>query len=139
MKMKYLIASFVLLSLSCTQTKESESANVTANENAKIDYSDYVHIKHLNHRDSMSADELALFDLLEKTIMENTTVKDHKFEFNLSKESFINRGIPEKYYDLLMKNFEEINHYQETEQSVKLNLDSLWQENVKAYKERLAY
>jgi hypothetical protein len=35
-----------------------------------------------------------------------------------------------------MKDIADNNRYLETEQSVKLNLDSLWQENVKAYKER---
>lgn len=68
--------------------------------------------------------------------LENVTVENNKFAFKLDKDSFLNMGIPEKYYDLLMKNIADNNRYLETGQSVKLNLDSLWQEIVKAYKER---
>ena len=135
MRVKYLSIMFALLTVSCNQTKlwKTATGDVAENVVAKIDYSDYVHIK---PRDSLSAEELELFHTLEKVLYENVTVENNKFAFKLDKDSFLNMGIPEKYYDLLMKDIADNNRYLETEQSVKLNLDSLWQEIVKAYKEK---
>lgn len=135
MRIKYLSIIFAFLAVSCNQTKlrETVAGDVAENVVAKIDYSDYVHIK---PRDSLSAEELELFHTLEKVLYENVTVENNKFAFKLDKDSFLNMGIPEKYYDLLMKDIADNNRYLETGQSVKLNLDSLWQEIVKAYKER---
>lgn len=123
----YISAILALIITSCTQVKESASDK----DVSKIDYSDYVHIK---PRDSLSTEELELFHKLEKAIYENMSVANNKFSFTLDKDSFINMGIPEKYWTLLMKNIEDNNHFVEREQSIELNLDSSWQENVKAYK-----
>lgn len=135
MRKKCLSIMLALLAFSCNQTKlwKTAAGDVAENVDAEIDYSEYVHIK---PRDSLSAEELELFHTLEKVLYENVTVENNKFAFKLEKDSFLNMGIPEKYYDLLMKNISDNNRYLETEQSVKLNLDSLWQETVKAYKKR---
>lgn len=128
--MKCLFLMFAVLAVSCNQTKLGKTATSDADESvsAKIDDSEYVHIK---SRDSLSVEELELFKTLGKVLYENVTVENNKFTFTLEKDSFLNMGIPEKYYDLLMKNIEDNNRYLETEQSIELNLDSLWLETAK--------
>ncbi|MFA5640577.1 MAG: hypothetical protein WC946_08880 [Bacteroidales bacterium] len=69
MRVKYLSIMFALLTVSCNQTKlwKTATGDVAENVIAKIDYSDYVHIK---PRDSLSAEELELFHTLEKVLYE---------------------------------------------------------------------
>lgn len=131
MKIKYLFIALSFLLLSCSQAKQQDEIHIE--ETSPIDYSDYVHIK---HRDSLSADELELLNKLEKVIYSYLIVEDNVFSFKLSKENFLSEGIPEKYYDLLMKNIEDNNNFSADEQNVKLNMDSLWQVTVEEYKSK---
>lgn len=128
--MKCLFLMFAVIAVSCNQTKlgKTVTSDADGNVSAKIDDSEYVHMK---SRDSLSVEELELFKTLGKVLYENVTVENNKFTFTLEKDSFLNMGIPEKYYDLLMKNIEDNNRYLETEQSIELNLDSLWLETAK--------
>lgn len=129
--MKYFSIILALLLVSCNQSNSLDNDNTEYIE--KVDFPEYVHTK---PKDSLSAEELKLLQMLEKVVYENVIVENNKFAFNLDKDSFLNMGIPEIYYDLLMTNMAENNQYFQTGQSVELNLDSLWQESVREYSQR---
>lgn len=125
----------VLFIISCNQSNDMKISNVdiSGNDTITIDYSDYVHLK---PKDSLSIEELDIYNKLEKIIYENLSVDNNKFSFSIDKDSFINMGIPEKYYILLMKNIEDNNCFAEKNRIIDLNLSTSWQESVKAYKKK---
>lgn len=113
MKINSLLIVIVLFIISCIQAKDMKTSNVdiSGNDTTTIDYSDYVHLK---PKDSLSIEELEIFNKLEKIIYENMSVdNNNKFSFSIDRDSFINMGIPEKYYILLMKNIEDNNYFAE--------------------------
>lgn len=48
--------------------------------------------------------------LLLKTVVNNLTVVDNHLTFALNKDFFVNKGLPEHYYDRLMKDLKDANH-----------------------------
>jgi hypothetical protein len=94
--------------LSSKETDKCQQNRQEAHRTDSIDAKDYVHLK---PRSSLSDEERVLLQTLKKAIYENMVIEKNRFVFNLDRDSFVKTGIPEKYYDLLMQNIRENNHF----------------------------
>ncbi|MDR0384590.1 MAG: hypothetical protein LBH60_00775 [Prevotellaceae bacterium] len=101
---KFFFLAFYLILVSCQQNTQQEYRHKT---NSTVD-KDYVHLK---PRSGLSDEESTLLRTLKRAVYENMLIEDDRFVFKLDRDSFINIGIPEKYYDLLMQNIRDNNHW----------------------------
>jgi hypothetical protein len=101
-QIKFFFLVFFIILVSCQQNRQE------AHRTDSIDVKDYVHLK---PRSSLSDEERVLLQTLKKAIYENMVIEKNRFVFKLDRDSFIKTGIPEKYYDLLMQNIRENNHF----------------------------
>ncbi len=97
----FIICAFTLSS--CFNNKrETKSVQQTTT----IDANDATSAIHQLGIDSLKGDTL----LLVKTIAENLIVVDNHLKFAITKDSFVNIGFSEHYYDRLMKDLKSANH-----------------------------
>ncbi|MCK9305780.1 MAG: hypothetical protein PHP30_09580 [Bacteroidales bacterium] len=127
--MKFTGKVFVLLAsllfvVSCQNNNRKQQENL---EN------DYVHLK----PDSvLSPKELELKHTLGDIIIEYVVIENNQFVFKLSKKEFLKKGVPEKYYNLVLQNIKDNNKYLDSLlDSLKIdNIDSLLENTKNQYK-----
>jgi hypothetical protein len=109
----------ILFSVSCQNNNEQQ----TDLKN------DYVHLK----PDSiLSAKEIELKRTLGNIVNEYIVIENNKFVFKLTKKEFIKKGVPEKYYNLILRNIQDNNKYID---SLKIdNIDALLEHAKNEYK-----
>ncbi|HWK98481.1 MAG TPA: hypothetical protein VNQ55_00975 [Parapedobacter sp.] len=85
-----------------------------------------------------TAEQQAVYDMLQKEIprilSEHVEVKDSILVFNMTRDEFVETGLPEQYYDLLLKDIQNINYFSVSGQFHDQILEEIWN-NGKHYKE----
>ena len=85
-----------------------------------------------------TAEQQAVYDKLQKELphilSERVAVRDSLLEFNMTRDEFAETGLPEQYYDLLLKDIPNINYFSVSGQFHGQSLEEIW-DNGKHYKE----
>lgn len=79
--------------------------------------------------DSISGKEGEEIKLLQKTVVNNLIVTDNHVCFALTREKFLETGLPEYYYDQLMEDMKNINNM--IDSTGLKNLDKILEESYK--------
>lgn len=111
----YVFALFSFLLIACT----SDSNQVVSKQ------FEYVHLIPDSLR---TPEQQKIFNLLENVIKEDLIIENNHFKLNISKDKFLNKGIPLEYYDLLKENVKENNKFID---SLKIEDVNLLLENMK--------
>jgi len=98
--------------LSCQQRKTIETLKPVAKEDYFESGKEYVHMIPDSLR---TAEQQAVYDKLKKELpriyVDHAVVKDSLLVLNMTRDEFAETGLPEQYYDLLLKDFENINKF----------------------------
>ena len=122
-------------------SRKQQKAADTVEPDPKTDYfepgKEYVHMIPDSLR---TAEQQAVYDKLKKELPrilgEHVVVEDSLLVFKMTRDEFAETGLPDQYYDLLLKDLENNNEffysgYDGGYQSMK----EFWEENKKRYKE----
>src|SRR5690606_33280135 len=135
MKIKMLAFLFVLSLLSCQQQKKTGTVEPVAKEDYFEPGKEYVHMIPDSLR---TAEQQATYDRLIKELPrilgDHVVVEDSLLALKLTRDEFAKTGIPNQYYDLLLKDIQNINHFATTGKLGGQSLEEIW-DNGKYYKE----
>lgn len=131
----------VILFISFYSCQEREPTDNTVAPVAKEDYfepgKEYVHMIPDSLR---TPEQQAIFEKLQKQLprilAEHVVVEDSILVLNMNRNEFEKTGVPDQYYDLLLKDIQNINYFSVTGKFHDQSLAEIW-DNGKRYKELL--
>ena len=80
-----------------------------------------------------SAEDKALLRQIEAEIYEHCIVKSGIFEITISKEQWKSKGLDEIYYDMLIREINDINHFLDTVSAPKPDFEGEWRKSREEY------
>lgn len=112
MKKPLILFSLILIFLSCQPSSNSGGQGPVESNDSYFDPNyEYVHLI----PDSLRTHEQnAMLDTLQQLIIKNMQVEDDRLVFKMTKEEFVDKGVPEEYYDLIQKDLVNNNNYLDT-------------------------
>lgn len=136
MKTNLFFFLFAILFLSCQQRKAIDTVKPVA----KADYfepdKEYVQLMPDSLR---TAEQQAVYTRLQKEIpriyVEHVVVKDSLLVFKMTRDEFAETGLPEQYYDLLLKDIQNINAFFYSGYDGGQSMEEFLEDGKKSYKE----
>lgn len=133
--MNLFFVALAIAFLSCQQRKTSD----TGESDPKADYfepgKEYVHMIPDSLR---TAEQQAAYDKLKKElpgiVAEHVVVEDSLLVFKMTRDEFAEIGLPDPYYDLIVKDLENINAFSSSGKFGGQSIDEIW-DNGKRYNE----
>ena len=132
--MNFLIFILLMSFLSCQQRKATDNVEPVA----KGDYfelgKEYVHMIPDSLR---TAEQQAVYDKLQKELPrilgEHVMVEDSLLVFKMARDEFEGTGLPSQYYDLVLKDIQNINYFSISGKFHDQSLEEIWDDG-KYYK-----
>lgn len=126
----YLLCFTYLLSFnSCNLKDDYKKRNYQKSEKLRL-LDDYVYV-HLIPDSLRTPEQKELILLLQNVLVEYMVIENNHFVFKMDKKEFINEGIPEPYYLIIMNDVKQNNVFIDSN-NIK-NVDSLLKESYKKY------
>ncbi len=128
---KFIVVSlFFTVLLSCQSQTDQHSAAYRDTIYLDVKGNEYKFLMKIP--DSLrTAEQTALLQRLSEVIVKNTSVKNNHMVLDISKEQFVAKGIPERYYHLLQESIRDNNDFFDAN-GIK-NVDSMIRERNEAY------
>ena len=83
-----------------------------------------------------SAEGKALLHRMGTVVYDRFIIQNERFEITINQEEWVKMGLKEEYYDMVVKDFEDINNFLDTTSVYKqLTLDS-WEESKNEFREK---
>ncbi|MBK1439846.1 hypothetical protein JHJ32_07615 [Parapedobacter sp. ISTM3] len=129
---------FILLMslLSCQERKATDSLEPVAKGDYFEPGKEYVHMIPDSLR---TAEQQAVYDKLQKMIpriyVEHVVVEDSLLVFKMTRDEFAETGLPEQYYDLLLKDLKNVNAFFYSGYDGGQSMEAFLEDGKKRYKE----
>jgi len=134
----YAFLLFCLALFSCRSGTTSDGIAGDLLDSLHVDDTVYVDIKGVEHKflgripDSLRTEEqVRLLRLMNDITVDHISVKDNHMVLELSREEFLAKGIPERYYKILLRNIIDNNTFFDTS-GIK-NVDELMRRRKEEY------
>lgn len=122
MNRSLLIVCMACLSFSCQEPSKKAKIAGTITDTGYFDPNyDYIHLIPYSLRTKEQND---ILDTLNSVVAKNMGLKYGHLIFKMTEEEFVKKGIPEPYYDLILKDIKTNNNYLDTANYNKLLMRS---------------
>lgn len=122
--------------LSCQQRKTTDTVKPVAKEDYLEPGKEYVHMIPDSLR---TAEQQAVYDKLKKELpriyVEHVVVKDSLLVLRMTRDKFAETGLPEQYYDLLLKDIQNHNAFFYSGYDGGQRIETFLEDAKKGYKE----
>lgn len=117
---QFFVLSVLLIGAVGCQTKKSDNGSDTLFENVCL------------IPDSLrTLEQQQLADTVMRTYLLHLQIRNNHFVFDMSKEDFLKKGIPEPYYDWIMSGLEDNNRFIDENPEACHNMDSMLKASYK--------